>query len=189
MSAAAFLSAWAEVTEQRRGELDALDAASGDGDHGSTVARGAAAAALEARDGDEDGPLLLAASRAFIDAAGGASGPLLGTVLRCLGTACDDGSLRPQAIAEGLRTSVDAVRRLGRCEVGDGTLLDALAAAADDPTACAERADAAATATAATPKRRGRAARVEGAGVGHEDPGARSVAILLTTLTSIVPAP
>lgn len=189
MSAAAFLAAWADVTAQRSGELDALDAASGDGDHGSTVARGAAAAATAAQAGGEDGPVLVAASRAFIDAAGGASGPLLGTVLRCLGTACGDDSLRKQSLAEGLVSSVDAVRKLGRCEVGDGTLLDALAAAADDPTACAERADVAAAATAAVPKRRGRAALVDGAGVGHEDPGARSVAVLLATLTDVVSLP
>lgn len=189
MSAAAFLTAWADVTEQRRGELDALDAASGDGDHGSTVARGAAAAAVVASAGGADGPVLVAASRAFTDAAGGASGPLLGTVLRCLGTACGDGALGSRALADGLVASVVAVRRLGRCEVGDGTLLDALAAAADHPSACAQHADAAATATTTTPKRRGRAARVEGAGIGHEDPGARSVAVLLATLTSVVPVP
>lgn len=179
MTVTSFLAAWADRAAATRTELDALDAAAGDGDHGSTVARGASAAATA--DGPSDRALLIAAGRAFTDAAGGASGPLLGSILDQLGRACEP-DLDDDAFAAGLDAAVGRVEALGRVAIGDGTLLDALAAAAADPDRASARALAASRATAQVEKRRGRAALVEGAGLGHEDPGARSVALLLSTL-------
>lgn len=186
MSAPAFLAAWADATAIARAELDALDAAAGDGDHGSTVARGARAAAEILVGERDDGDVLLAAARAFTDAAGGASGPLIGVILRSLGRACGDGPLDDAALSSGLASAAENVARLGRAEPGDGTLLDALVAAASDPVDAAANAHAAAEATAAMAKRKGRAALVAGAGVGHVDPGARSIALLVEVLTGVV---
>lgn len=188
MKATAVLENWAAATATARRDLDALDAAAGDGDHGTTVARGAAAAADVQGDEGGDGAVLIAASRRFMDAAGGAAGPLLGVVLRCVGSACGEGALDRDAFTEGLASAVDAVAGLGGAAPGDGTLLDALVAASASPGRAAEAADRAARATANVPKRRGRAAAVEGAGLGHEDPGARSIAVLVSVVEASLTA-
>lgn len=188
MSAAALLAEWATAAAEARPVLDALDAAAGDGDHGSTVARGAAAAAAGAHEDEgSDGAVLSAASRRFTDAAGGAAGPLLGVVLRCMGDACADGAFDREALAVGLTEAARAVARLGGAVPGDGTLLDALVAAAASPDGAAAAADRAAQETAGVPKRRGRAATVEGAGLGYEDPGARSIALLVAVVEARLP--
>src|SRR5438067_6290498 len=67
-------------------ELGRLDAAAGDGDHGAGMVRGfkAAVAAAET-DGGSAGQLLVRAGAAFSDAAGGASGALVGTLIMTIG--------------------------------------------------------------------------------------------------------
>lgn len=172
---AALLSALAARLRAERAGLDALDAAAGDGDHGTTVLTGIEAAAA-APDGT-------APDRAFRMAAGGASGPLfaalLGALLRAgageapLGTALSDAAAR--------------IAALGGAAPGDRTMLDALLPAAEAACAAPENAARAAAGAAARaaeatremPARRGRARHVEGAGRGHVDAGARSVALLL----------
>jgi len=73
---AALISALAARLREERAALDALDAAAGDGDHGTTVLTGIEAA-LAAPEGT-------APERAFRMAAGGASGPLFATLLAAL---------------------------------------------------------------------------------------------------------
>ena len=59
--------------------MAALDAAAGDGEHGTTMLRGltAAVAAIDAQGPCSGGELLVCAGDAFADAAGGASGSTL----------------------------------------------------------------------------------------------------------------
>ncbi|MEJ7846147.1 MAG: DAK2 domain-containing protein, partial [Acidimicrobiales bacterium] len=130
--AAAAVAAWAAAVDEQRAALDTLDACAGDGDHGTTAARGARAAAdavtTVTGPGATAGAVLTAAGGAFLAAAGGASGPLLGSVLLALGGA--DGDL-----ATGLAAAAEKVGALGRAAPGDRTLLDALAPAAAAATA------------------------------------------------------
>jgi dihydroxyacetone kinase-like protein len=154
--------------------LNALDAAAGDGDHGSTMLRGLRAAA-----GAPD-PVT-----AFRTAAGGASGSLFAQVLGAL-LAHDGGEPLPGALAR----AAERIAALGQARPGDRTMLDALipASRAADARDAAEAARAGAAATRAMPARRGRARHVEGAGVGHEDAGARSVAEMLAVVVAGGPA-
>src|SRR3954453_11793807 len=76
------------VTEHRE-ELVRLDTAIGAGDHGTNMDRGMRAATekLAEVEGDDIGALLKAVGRALISKAGGAAGPLYGTLFMRMGTA------------------------------------------------------------------------------------------------------
>lgn len=149
-------------------ELNGLDAVAGDGDHGSTMLRGLRAAAT----GSD--PVV-----AFRTSAGGASGSLFAQVLAAL-LAHQDGTPLPEALAR----AAARIGAVGQARPGDRTMLDALIPASlqVDATAAAQAARIGAEATRTMPARRGRAKHVEGAGLGHMDAGARSVAEMLTVL-------
>ncbi|MEO9821356.1 MAG: DAK2 domain-containing protein [Paracoccaceae bacterium] len=161
-----FLALCVSRFETLEDELNALDAATGDGDHGSTILKGLRAAASS-----DDPPL-----KAFRKAAGGASGSLFAQIIAALDRASTTTPL-PDALSE----AVTKISMLGQAKAGDKTMLDALIPAAAETTFQAA-ADAAAKGRDATRDmiaKRGRAKHVEGAGVGHIDAGATSVAELL----------
>ena len=163
-------------------ELNRLDAATGDGDHGTTMVKGLAAAA-EAEAGT--------AAKAFRGAAGGASGSLFGVVVGAVdGWVVENGDL-----GAALDNAATKVTRLGQAVAGDKTMLDALipagaAAGGGDGAArrAANAAAAGAEATVGMRAKRGRARYVEDGGVGHGDAGARSVAEMLGVLAAYVEA-
>lgn len=174
-------------------ELGRLDAAAGDGDHGATMVRGlrAANAAVDAATGSA-GDLLLAAGASFADAAGGASGALVGALLTTVGRTLGGGPSDRAAVTAALQAGLAMVMRLGKAQPGDKTLIDALApfvaALAAQPAgitlaaawrAALPSAGAGADATRAMVAKRGRAARLGERSRGHLDPGAVSVTYLL----------
>ncbi len=153
--------------------LNELDAATGDGDHGSTILKGLKAAA-DAETGR---------ARFFRTVAGGASGSLFSRLIAALETVEADA----MPLGAALGQAADQITQLGQAKVGDKTMLDALVPAAEaantDPanaaTAAAAAARKGADGTKALSARRGRARYVEGKGVGHLDAGAVSVAEML----------
>ncbi len=147
-------------------QLNALDAAAGDGDHGATMLKGLRAAAAA-----DDAP-----EKAFRKAAGGASGSLFAQVIAAL-TRIDAGAPVGPSLAE----AAEKIALIGQAKPGDKTMLDALlpAAEAESLAAAAEAADQGRAATVEMTAKRGRARYVEGAGVGHVDAGATSVTELL----------
>ena len=146
-------------------QLNTLDAATGDGDHGATMLKGLRAAADA-----PDNP-----GQAFRKAAGGASGSLFGLVIAALDTA-----LKGEAsLDDALARAATRIGQMGGAKAGDKTMLDALipASRSDRPALAARRG---ADATREMAAKRGRAKYVEGAGVGHVDAGATSIVELLT---------
>ena len=196
-----WLTALAETFELERERLGRLDADVGDGDHGASMARGfSRAREVVAGSDDAPGALLGAAGRAFMSGVGGASGPLFATLLLELGKSAEQaGALDLAAMEHGMRQTVQRVERLGRSNVGDKTMLDALAPAADALEAAAERGASLAEATAraaeaaeegakrtiALAARQGRARFIEGQGVGRADPGAVSTALIFRVLSDV----
>lgn len=70
--------------------------------------------------------MLGVAGDAWADRAGGTSGALWGLALRNWSTALSDQqALTAAAVAQGAQAALDAVKRLGRAQVGDKTLVDA----------------------------------------------------------------
>ena len=148
---ARWLERCAETVEAARGELCALDGEVGDGDHGSSMADGLAAAARAAAhaaarcDGDA-GPkaMMDAAGSAFIAAVGATVGPLYATAFFRAGAAVDAGGGVPDLLA----AMVDGISARGKARPGDCTMIDAW-----DPAA---RAAAAGAAAGQDPPRTGR---------------------------------
>ena len=172
----AFFSGLAQRFRELEQPLNALDAATGDGDHGAAMRRG-----LEAVAAAEPG----SAAQAFAGAAGGASGTLFGALIGGIEAALAG----TQDLASALAHAASRISRLGMAKRGDKTMLDALLPAAeaaggtpgeDAAQAAAEAARDGAEATAGMTARRGRARYVENGGVGHRDAGARSVAEILS---------
>jgi phosphoenolpyruvate---glycerone phosphotransferase subunit DhaL len=112
----------------RAAELDALDEAIGDGDHGTNLARGlgAVAAAKPQLAGLTLREALPRIGRTLAEQNGGAGGKLYGALLRGMGEAAPDHLPTPGELVTMLRTGVDAVQAEGGAKKGDKTLLDVL---------------------------------------------------------------
>ncbi|MDJ0971838.1 MAG: dihydroxyacetone kinase subunit DhaL [Kiloniellales bacterium] len=176
-------------------ELTALDQAIGDGDHGVNMKRGFDALAAAA---EEIAALPLAgalqkAGMTLVMTVGGASGPLYGSLLMGMGKAVsqDGGTDVAAMLAEG----VEAVKKRGKSEAGEKTMLDVLvpvlaalkAAAAEESTAAARAAaDQGLAATKDMLATKGRASFLGERSVGHLDPGARSSALLIHSVCDVI---
>ena len=188
--ARAWIGSFSGAFREQRAALDDLDRRSGDGDFGSNLLP-AIEGALAGADALPPGRAFTVLGRACM-AAGGTSGPLFGVWFRELGRAGgDEPVLDLIALAAGAAAGLDAVRKLGGAQIGDKTMVDAMAPAAKaladacergeplgsalDEAAAAARAGAAGT--AALLARRGRASYVGEASRGVEDPGAVAVAL------------
>src|SRR5260370_77750 len=107
--------------------LGDLDRAVGDGDHGVNMLRGFNAIA-EARASISALPLtsaLDAMGRLLVMSVGGASGPLYGSLLMAMGGA-GARDLAPPSLREMLAAGVAAVKKRGRSDRGEKTMLDVL---------------------------------------------------------------
>jgi len=182
-----------------RDHLVQLDAAIGDGDHGTNLTRGfdAVVKALGAEDGLPPGRQLVLAGRTLVSAVGGASGPLWGSALRRAGRALgEEPDFGPDQLVAALEAGLAAIVDLGQASPGDKTMVDALApavaalregVAAGRPLPEAVRdaavaAEAGRDATIPMQARRGRASYLGERSIGHQDPGATSAALIVRAL-------
>ncbi len=174
-------------------ELTALDQAIGDGDHGVNMKRGFDAIAAAA---EEIGALplpgaLQKAGMTLVMTVGGASGPLYGSLLMGMGKAAGNGEAE---VAGLLAEGIEAVKKRGKSEAGEKTMLDVLvpvaaalrAAEADLPTAARAAADEGLAATKDMLATKGRASFLGERSIGHLDPGARSSALLIHAVCDVI---
>src|SRR5258708_28468054 len=122
------IEAVARAVIEHADELTALDQAIGDGDHGLNMKRGAEAV-LAQIDAIAAKPLpeaLKAVGSTLVMKVGGASGPLYGTLFMTLGKELPESPGRSD-MARALGVAIDAVKKIGRSQVGQKTLLDVLA--------------------------------------------------------------
>jgi len=208
---AAALGRWirefAHRVSEQKDQLTALDSAIGDADHGANMDRGltAVVAALDANPPAGAAALLKATGMTLVSTVGGASGPLYGTLfLRMAGPAgaAGDGPLDPVTFAASLRAGLDGVVARGKAVAGDKTMFDALAPACDALEAAlaggaplaealaeaAKAADAGRDATTPMLARKGRASYLGERSIGHQDPGATSVALLVAAAVATLGA-
>ena len=191
----ALLSAAAATIAAHADELTALDAAIGDGDHGSGMLRGVNAVLADA-DIIAPKPLpeaLKAIGTKIVMTVGGASGPLYGTLFFTLGKEL---AAAPDDLPAGFQKAVEAVAARGKSQQGQKTMLDVLFPVAEALSAGKAGSELVAVAhaeTAATRDRkalRGRASFLGDRSIGHIDPGARSSALLIeTVVTTLEEAP
>ena len=181
-----FLTSCCEVLIAAENDLNALDAKSGDGDTGSTLA-GAARAMIGAVDRlplADHTQLYRAIGLELSQTMGGSCGVLLAIFFAAAGDAASSGLPMRDALQAGLRR----MQEIGGARPGDRTMVDALAPALDAleeslPEA-AKAARAGADRTARMSKANaGRASYVNAKHlVGHADPGAEAVARLFEHL-------
>lgn len=166
--------------------LNELDAKSGDGDTGSTLATASHAlkgslGKLPLADLTQLFPVL---GDELSQTMGGSSGVILAIFFNAAGDACAQGATISDALAEGLRRVSD----VGGATLGDRTMIDALSPALDAmPNGFAAAAAAARKGADKTAQihraKAGRAAYVpEDHLRGHNDPGAEAVALLFEGL-------
>jgi phosphoenolpyruvate---glycerone phosphotransferase subunit DhaL len=170
-------------------ELDLMDAAIGDGDHGTNMKRGfdALAAAADTLCALPLADAVQSAGRILLMTMGGASGPLAATLLMAMGRA-----METETPGAAFDAGTMALAARGRAQAGDKTVLDVLlpvatalhAGAAPDDVARVAR--DACEATRGLQARRGRAAFLGARSVGHVDPGARSAALLVSVWADAV---
>ncbi len=204
---AATITTWmTEIESSVRTERDhlvQLDAAIGDGDHGTNMARGfeAVVQALANDSGSPPGRVLIVAGRTLVSTVGGASGPLWGSALRSGGRALgDQTTFEAGQLVEVLAAALASVKDLGTAARGDKTMVDALEPAVETlrerlgagdslPAAidaAANAAEAGMRSTIPLQARKGRASYLGERSVGHQDPGATSTALIIRALQRAV---
>ncbi len=184
---------------EKEPELAQLDSVAGDGDHGAGMARGFRAAAAADRSGTA-GQVLASAGIAFSNAAGGASGALVGMYIMSIGGALQTGEITPSSVHMALNKGVEALMKLGKAQVGDKTMLDTLV---PFTTAFGEAVSGGASITSAWKQalsaaqagmestkdmvaKRGRSSVLKERSLGTADPGATSMYYVLTAVGAVL---
>jgi dihydroxyacetone kinase len=166
--------------------LNLLDAKSGDGDTGSTLATASRAliASMDRLPLANQTELFRAIGLELSQTMGGSSGVLLAIFFAAAG----DASANGQTVANALQAGLDRIQQVGGAGLGDRTMIDALSPALDAlpkgiaAAAAAARDGADRTGTMKRAKA-GRASYVSEAHLtGHNDPGAEAVAVLFENL-------
>lgn len=176
--------------------LTALDQATGDGDHGIGIKRGFTALQTLLQRSDflpaDVGECLMKSGTCLMTSMGGASGAIFGTLFRAGGQALGGTQeLDASALSVWLEQGLQAIHRRGGASPGDKTMVDALSAAAAQArkerdaalsvalSNCADAAMQGAEATRNMLAAYGRAKNIGERALGHCDPGAVSMALIL----------
>ena len=184
-------------------ELTELDRAIGDGDHGLNMKRGFEAVLADADNlaGKPLAEMLKGAGTHLVMTIGGASGPLYGSLLLAMGKAAGEGPIDLAAVARLLAEGVEAVKKRGKSDAGEKTMLEVLlpvsrrlsaAAGGEAPADLAAElgaiADEGLESTRAMRATKGRASFLGERSIGHLDPGARSSQLLIRAVCTALAA-
>jgi D-erythrulose 4-kinase len=190
------------TVEENKEYLGRIDAIAGDGDHGIGMSRGskaAAEAANEAEGGVET--VMSAAGHAFGDKAGGTSGILWGLLLEGVGKGLGNTeAVTAERLAGAVQSSAQHLQSFSKAELGDKTMIDALfpfvetlvrqvgegVSISDAWRSAAEACRSAAEATASLVPKIGRARPLAERSVGTPDPGAISLALIVTAIGEVL---
>jgi dihydroxyacetone kinase-like protein len=202
-SARAMLIAVSRTMIDNTDVLTDADLAIGDGDHGVGMQRGfeAARSALEADESDSVEAAFKAAGTAILSRTGGAAGAVFGTLFRAGAKAfAQENKIDAASFANFLQESLAAVMKRGGATEGQKTMVDALAPAAraarDKSDSGLKAATAAAydaalagvEATRGMIATTGKARSLAERSLGHPDPGAISVSLILRAIRDYVGA-
>ncbi|MED4781187.1 dihydroxyacetone kinase subunit DhaL [Brevibacillus choshinensis] len=189
----------ADAVEREKEYLSLLDRAVGDGDHGVSMSVGWQA--IRGKIGEMDdrvecSEVFKAAGMSFLNAVGASVGPLYATAF-IRAAACVQGKTEIDAvdIMNLLVAAVNGIKERGKAEVGDKTMIDTWVPAIEamneakssgqEPILCLEAAVASGKkgmeATAKMLSQKGRSSRLGSRSIGHQDPGATSGYLILST--------
>lgn len=196
---------YGEALAEQKDYLSDLDSPIGDADHGINMERGYGEVIKILPDltNTDIGTALKKIGMTLIGKVGGAAGPLYGTFfLRAGGAAPGLNELSSETLLACMSAGLQGLKDRGRAEVGDKTMVGALAPAilslqesVNNKTSlltAVREAEAAARsgmkATIPLVARKGRASYLGERSTGHQDPGATSTALLFTTLLQVLEA-
>ena len=193
-----------DIISENETMLGDLDAVAGDGDHGAGMTRGSKAAAEAAnwlvKEGAGAQTTLAGAGARWSENAGGASGALWGAALIAAGNALgDDKDLDLKSYSHAINSFVKSVQQLGGANIGDKTMIDAQVPFAevfessvsqglgfvDAWNRAAISSTSAAKATSSLTPKMGRARVLAEKSIGHQDPGATSFSLIVSTISSM----
>ena len=183
--------------------LNELDGKLGDADFGTSISAGFCAVEkiIPELGSASAGMVLGKTGTTLVKSMGGASGPLFGTIFMKAGKALGDTpEVGIQELASMFSASLAGVKTLGKSDVGDKTLIDALApatmalaaAAANGSSLKAALSEAHAAAVQGVENtknmvaNRGRAHYLGERGLSHQDPGATAIQMLFKVLADYV---
>ena len=172
-----------QKVQEEKDYLSELDGPIGDGDHGTNLARGMAAAveALNSTEPQSAAEVFKAVSMALISKVGGASGPLYGSAFMGMMKAEQAG----QDLAGVLEAGLDMIVKRGHAQVGEKTMVDVwspVVEAVKKNQLTNDFIDQAVLSTKDIVATKGRASYVGERSIGHIDPGSQSSGLLFKAL-------
>lgn len=191
-----------EVFSRERDFLTRLDTEIGDADHGLNMNRGfnKVVEKLPSVADKDIGFILKNTGMTLLSSVGGASGPLFGTFfIRAAQAANAKQSLDLAELQQMMQEGVEGVVMRGKAEPGDKTMCDvwwpvveSLGQSAQQNLSVAEALQRAADSTERAVEstitmqaRKGRASYLGERSIGHQDPGATSVMLMMKTLAEV----
>ena len=185
------------ILKENTDELSKLDAATGDGDHGVTIGKIADKINEHLHNWPQDMPVqtfLEEISDALTNISGGSAGPLWGTLFEGFAAASSD-EMNVEQTKKLFSSALESMREISTAKQGDKTMMDALIPAAKAANECTvniqeifSQAAAAAVQGAADTANMiakfGRAKNLKEKALGHKDPGAVSLSLLLTAFAT-----
>ncbi len=196
------IAAMEQIINENVDEVTALDQAIGDGDHVYNLQRG-----LEALKAQQDELAKLTWPAAWqkmgmivMSKVGGASGSLYGSFLVTMAKTAKDKTVDARVFAEAFMAGVESIKKRGRADVGEKTMLDVLdpvaqklqqgVAAQQDLksllTALNEEAEKGVEATRDMIATKGRASFLGERSKGHIDAGARTAQLMIKAVTGVI---
>lgn len=180
--------------------LSSLDAETGDGDHGVTIAKIALSIADACTDTEDSADLCELFDNIYssvMDVDGGSAGPLWAQMFCGISEALEGvgSNLSSDLLRQVYQFALDGLNEISNAKPGDKTMKDSLIPAAQAASSCpsdapadilaaaAEAAEAGAEATREMIAKYGRAKNLKDASIGHLDPGAVSVAVMVRALS------
>jgi dihydroxyacetone kinase-like protein len=188
------------VLRENRDYLTQLDSAIGDADHGVNMDRGfrVVLEKLPSVASTDIGSILKTVGTTLISTVGGASGPLYGTAFLRAGMATSrKHELYEVDVVNMLEVMLEGIKARGRAQEGEKTMVDALAPAlvaareaqnrglSEMLRRAAGAAEEGAKATIPMLATKGRASYLGERSIGHQDPGATSISLILRALADI----
>ncbi|HCR2994582.1 TPA: dihydroxyacetone kinase ADP-binding subunit DhaL [Serratia marcescens] len=191
-----------EVFSRERDFLTQLDTEIGDADHGLNMNRGfnKVVEKLPSVADKDIGFILKNTGMTLLSSVGGASGPLFGTFfIRAAQAANAKQSLDLAELHQVMQEGVEGVVMRGKAEPGDKTMcdvwwpvVDSLGQSAQQNLSvsealqrAADSAERAVESTITMQARKGRASYLGERSIGHQDPGATSVMLMMKTLAEV----
>jgi len=191
----------ADRIQEAADRLNEADQSIGDGDHGEAMARGwhAAREVLLGGEFSHIGEVLNAVGMRMMATMGGASGAIFGTLFRSSSKSLTEAdNFSAETLAVLLEAGLEGVKARGHANVGDKTMVDALAPAAvaaglartkpisEALLSVAAAAQGGVDATKKIVARTGRARTLGERSLGHPDPGALSTYLILQSMADYI---